>query len=159
MAKARFDVDLWIARDGAARGAAEPADLVKGLRGIAGHEELPPGVKRPAGMLADALLHGEDIRRPLGQTRVAPEERVVATLRELEDYKSAAVNVRRRIAGLRLEATDVEWAVGDGPAARGPGVALAMVMGGRGAALADLEGEGVAVLTERIGKESPARVA
>ena len=51
--------------------------------------------------------------------------------------------------GLRLRATDLDWSAGDGPEVAGPGEALALAMTGRGVALADLSGEGVAVLEAR----------
>ena len=50
-----------------------------------------------------------------------------------------------------MTATDVEWAHGDGPEVRGPGEAIALASLGRQAALPDLEGDGVAHLSELIG--------
>jgi len=57
----------------------------------------------------------------------------------------------RRIRGLRLRATDIDWAHGDGPEVTGPGEALLMAMSGRRAALADLSGPGLATLAKRLG--------
>ena len=57
----------------------------------------------------------------------------------------------RRIRGLRLQATDVDWAHGRGPEVTGPGEALLMAMSGRPAALADLSGPGLGTLAERLG--------
>lgn len=131
MARAKFDVKRVIARDGIRRGRATPAQLIDGVRAVVSRESLLPGVKRPAGMLVDALLHHQDLRRPLGVPRNVPEERLVAVLDELRGYKSSAVNVRRRITGLGLVATDVDWRAGDGPMVSGPAEAIAMVLGGR----------------------------
>jgi hypothetical protein len=51
---------------------------------------------------------------------------------------------RRRLRGLRLTATDVEWTVGDGAEVRGPIRALLLLLTGRtGAALPELIGPGV----------------
>ena len=55
-----------------------------------------------------------------------------------------------RLTGLTLRATDQEWRSGDGPEVAGPSEALAMAMAGRPAALADLDGDGVALLRSRL---------
>ena len=49
-------------------------------------------------------------------------------------------------------ATDVDWTVGDGPVVTGPGEALLMAAAGRAAALADLSGDGLPTLRERVAK-------
>jgi hypothetical protein len=56
---------------------------------------------------------------------------------------------KKRIAGLKLTATDVDWSHGNGPEVNGPGEALVMMMAGRLVALDDLSGEGKAVLVTR----------
>lgn len=60
------------------------------------------------------------------------------------------IGAGRRIRGLRLRATDLEWTHGDGPEVTGPGEALLMAMSGRPAALADLDGPGHATLAARL---------
>jgi hypothetical protein len=50
--------------------------------------------------------------------------------------------VKKKIAGLRLQATDAEWSVGDGQVATGSLEALVMAMAGRRMALDDLSGPG-----------------
>ena len=150
MARCGFNVNRLIARDGIERGRAAPTALVDGLRAVIDSNSLPPGVKRPAGMLADAFLHHQDIRRGLGQPRPMPEDRLVATLEELKGYKSPAIDARGRIKGLRLVATDADWATGDGPDVSGPGEALALLMGGRQALLEEVEGEGREALAARL---------
>jgi len=75
-------------------------------------------------------------------------------LRAVADAESA-MNIgfpaKKRIAGLKLRATDVDWTHGDGPEVTGPAEALIMAMGGRRAALADLSGDGLATLAGRLG--------
>ena len=56
----------------------------------------------------------------------------------------------RRIRGLRLPATDVDWTHGHGPEVMGSGEALLMAMAGRPAALAELSGPGRETLAERL---------
>jgi hypothetical protein len=56
----------------------------------------------------------------------------------------------RRIRGLRLQATDVDWQRGSGPEVKGTGEALLMAMTGRREALKELVGPGLATLAERM---------
>ena len=100
-------------------------------------------------MLGEVVVHSDDIRRPLGLRSEASAEAVVACL---EMYKGASfpVGTKKRIAGLRLVATDVDWSHGSGPEVRGPGLALLAAMTGRSAGLTDLGGDGLATLTERM---------
>jgi hypothetical protein len=59
------------------------------------------------------------------------------------------IGAKRRIAGLRLRATDADWHHGDGPEVSGPMTSLLLAMSGRKAALADLDGEGLATMSAR----------
>jgi hypothetical protein len=59
------------------------------------------------------------------------------------------LGAKKRIAGLRLEATDADWSTGEGPLVRGPLLSLVLAMTGRSVALADLDGPGVAELGRR----------
>ena len=62
----------------------------------------------------------------------------------------AAVGAFGRIRGLRLVATDFDWAAGKGAEVSGPGEALLMAMAGRGVALGELSGPGLPVLARRV---------
>ncbi len=55
-----------------------------------------------------------------------------------------------RTKGLRLEATDLDWASGSGPVVRGSAGDLALAISGRLGALDDLRGDGVDVLRSRV---------
>jgi len=55
----------------------------------------------------------------------------------------------RRIAGLRLRATDSNWVHGDGPEVSGPLISLILAMTGRKGAHPDLSGEGLTTLANR----------
>jgi hypothetical protein len=67
-------------------------------------------------------------------------------------YKGASfpVSAKKRISGLRLIATDMDWTHGSGPEVSGSGLSLLMAMTGRQAALAALGGAGVSVLGGRL---------
>ena len=56
---------------------------------------------------------------------------------------------KKRIAGLKLTATDMDWSHGNGPEVTGPAEALVMMMAGRSVALDDLSGEGKAAFVTR----------
>jgi uncharacterized protein (TIGR03083 family) len=97
--------------------------------------------------LADNMIHQQDIRRTLGIARTIDPERLLVAL----DFARWAPLIRGawRARGVRLVATDVDWARGRGAEVRGPGEALLMVMAGRADALGDLAGPGLATLTAR----------
>jgi uncharacterized protein (TIGR03083 family) len=103
----------------------------------------------------DHAIHHQDMRRPLGRPRQIPEGRLVALLEAVPKVHTPFFSTRGKVKGLRLEATDAEFVCGDGPLVRGPGEAIMLAAAGRGVALADLEGDGVAVLAERTGAALP----
>jgi uncharacterized protein (TIGR03083 family) len=102
----------------------------------------------PKLVLLDRLVHHQDIRRALGHPRQVPAERLRACL-DVTPGLGSVFRAKRRVAGLRLEATDLDWSWGDGSLVRGPGEALLMTMLGRGHALADLDGPGLQVYSDR----------
>lgn len=99
--------------------------------------------------LVDGMIHHQDIRRPLGQPRTIPAQRLDRVLRLMP--KNPRLRARPRIKGLRLRATDLDWTIGTGPEVTGPGEALLMAMAGRPAAVSDLSGPGKPTLAGRLG--------
>lgn len=57
---------------------------------------------------------------------------------------------RKRIAGVKLQATDADWSIGSGPEVSGPMVSLVLAIAGRAGALKDLSGKGLATLRSRM---------
>ena len=104
--------------------------------------------------LVDGMIHHQDIRRPLGLPRTIPPDRLRAAL----EFAKTAPVIRgfwhRR--GLRMVATDVDWATGSGPEVRGPGEAVLLAIAGRSAAVSALSGLGLQVLSPRLDKASAA---
>jgi uncharacterized protein (TIGR03083 family) len=94
------------------------------------------------------MIHHQDIRRPLGVPREVPPDRLVEAL----DFslRAPVLPTRQNVAGVRAVASDVDWQHGDGPEIHGPGEAFLMALAGRAHALDELDGPGVAVLTERV---------
>ena len=99
--------------------------------------------------LTDHLIHQQDIRRPLGLPREIPAERLVAALDALPTI-GGFLQSKKKAAGLRFVASDVDWSYGDGPEVRGPAESLVLVMSGRPAGLDLLEGEGLPEMQRRI---------
>jgi uncharacterized protein (TIGR03083 family) len=144
--KAGFRFDTMVDRDvSATRGTAAP-ELAERLGKTASTTNHPPGPV--AAMLGEAIVHGEDMRRPLGVPRQVPMEAVVKAA-DFYTRSNLIVGAKKRIAGTRLRATDADWAHGSGPELSGPLLSLLLVMTGRRAALADLSGDGTRILAER----------
>ncbi|MCZ7437376.1 maleylpyruvate isomerase family mycothiol-dependent enzyme [Micromonospora sp. WMMC241] len=125
-----------------------PGELAAALRTHAEHRFRPPVVGW-YGQLTDLQVHGQDIRRPLGLPADLDPDRLRISLDFLTGGRAIGFVDRRRVAGLRFEATDLGWSAGDGPAVHGPGEALLLALTGRRVALADLTGDGVARLAAR----------
>lgn len=98
--------------------------------------------------LTDAMVHQQDVRRPLGIPRQIPAERLVPALRFA--YVAPALHGFWHTRGVRLVATDLDWAIGRGPEARGTAEALLMTIAGRRGVVAELSGPGQPILAARI---------
>ena len=144
----RFDFDAQNAyRQAQQLGADHGETLERFRRTVAGTTKPPVPV---AAMLGEVVVHGEDIRRPLGIRRDYP----IATLTYLAEYfhrSNMTVPSKRRAEGLRLSATDGPFSGGaqDGAQVSGTTLALIMAMAGRPAYSAELAGEGAGVLAGR----------
>jgi uncharacterized protein (TIGR03083 family) len=141
-----FSLDKMQAKDIASQLGASPAETLSRYRASIDSQTHPPGPITT--WLGEAVVHAEDIRRPLGIVRSYP----TATTIEVADFYKGSnliIGTKKRIAGLRLRATDCDWTHGDGPEVAGPMAALVVAMAGRKAALADLSGDGVATLSSR----------
>ncbi|QUX27035.1 maleylpyruvate isomerase family mycothiol-dependent enzyme [Nocardiopsis akebiae] len=144
--RCRFDFDAQVAMRLAEQMGDSGADTLARFRGIVDSTTSPP-LPEPA-VLGEVIVHGEDIRRPLGIVSARP----IATLTLVADYyrgSDQVVVARSRIRGLRLQATDGPFASGTGPLVSGSTLALIMAMTGRSAHLDELTGDGVRILRER----------
>lgn len=136
-------------RDLAVAHASRPIqELVAELRQGAASREVP-AVTNYRNILFDVLVHSQDITVPLGVELAIPSRAGMAAA-------STAWNIQwplwtqKKFRGLRFVATDVAWAAGTGPEVRGPIAALLMTLAGRGAALEQLDGEGIGNLSSRV---------
>jgi uncharacterized protein (TIGR03083 family) len=144
MLRQGFNYNRWVAVDGQVRGQQDPVLILKAFGNTAAN---PPG-SRPVNGLMHVLIHGQDICRPLGIRRELPESHLRPVAGFVKDDRFI-FGAKKRIAGLKLTATDIEWSHGDGPEVTGPAEALVMVMAGRVVALDDLSGDGKASLAAR----------
>jgi uncharacterized protein (TIGR03083 family) len=122
------------------------ADIVADIRRYADSRAKPPGFGSEA-PLAEVLVHGQDIRIPLGLDDTSAIESWVAALDFLVMPKARRGFVSRSVQDFHLVASDVDWAHGTGDEVRGPAVALALAMMGRRARWEDLTGPGAPRLT------------
>ena len=100
--------------------------------------------------LGEFMVHGEDIRRALGDRGDHPAEHVAVVGPEYAT-SGKPLGGKVRTAGLSFRATDGDFVWGEGPEIAGPGIDLILAISGRGAALDTCSGPGVATLRERCG--------
>ncbi|WAP51793.1 maleylpyruvate isomerase family mycothiol-dependent enzyme [Arthrobacter sp. ATA002] len=145
---AGFDFDKANAAGITRERAATPEVTLAEFRRVRGAIKTPPAA--PATRLVEAIVHGEDIRRPLGLTRSYPDEPVVAALRYQLKTGTSMGGGKERAAGFQLQASDSEFQHGAGPAVRGSALALLMAVSGRPADKADFTGPGAAAFIQRL---------
>ncbi|OKK10317.1 maleylpyruvate isomerase family mycothiol-dependent enzyme [Streptomyces sp. CB02400] len=146
--RCRFDFDKQVAVRLAEQLGATPGETLGRFRRVVPSTTKPllPAIA----MLGETVVHGEDIRRPLGIRRDHPID-VVTETAEYYQGTDLVVVAKGRIGGLRLVADDGPFATGSGPLVSGPTLALIMAMTGRAAYCDDLEGDGVELLRSRCG--------
>ena len=112
----------------------QPRGLTAGLGGMIG--------------LVDGTIHHQDIRRALNKPRSIPDDRLHRVAASVPS--NPRLGARKRVRGLRLRATDIEWVHGRGPEVTGTAEALMMAISGRAHALPDLAGPGLPTLATRV---------
>ncbi len=108
---------------------------------MASRTSTPPGSKDTR--LVEEVVHGEDIRRPLGLVRAYPSEAVIRALRLQTRTPASFGGAKETVARVRLIATDADLTIGDGPDVRGPSLSLLLAVSGRQVAVAELDGPGL----------------
>ncbi|GAB3821294.1 maleylpyruvate isomerase family mycothiol-dependent enzyme [Kribbella italica] len=146
-ARGSFDrMELLFATERAAR--FSPAELVTQLRETAtsAHRTLGAGIVDP---LLDALVHGQDVARPLGRPRPMPAEAAVIALEHV--LSSKFYGAPKRLRDVRLIATDHPWSSGTGShELRGPLADLILTATGRPAGLLNLTGPALPKVTAAL---------
>lgn len=149
-----FDTNRMIAQSAVRWSTRGSGTILQQLRDNARTGARPIGMP-PVAALADAVVHGLDVRRPLGMLAQLPVE----ALAPLADFSlrtpwpmNAVVggSARQRLVGLRLVATDTDWSHGAGPEVRGSAEAILLALYGRAPRSEELTGPGAADLLARF---------
>jgi len=144
LARAGFDFHRQNARGVRRHRGASPQETLERLARAASRRSTPPAPLDSR--LVEEVVHGEDIRRPLGLTRAYPPEAVARALHLQARTPAAFGGAKELVARVRLTAADTDVSLGQGPDVSGPALSLLLAVSGRRAALGDLEGPGVAAL-------------
>jgi uncharacterized protein (TIGR03083 family) len=127
-----------------------PADLL---------DDFAHLVDRPRGMgryfprsllLGDHVTHELDILLALDREPAIPADALKAVLNTQVTLPNPFVPAYFNGRGVRLIATDADWAHGSGPAVAGRAADLVSALGDRTMALPRLSGDGVTVLSSRV---------
>ncbi|RKS09639.1 uncharacterized protein (TIGR03083 family) [Nocardiopsis sp. Huas11] len=138
--RARLDFDRLNERGVARERGDGPADTLARMRAVVSRTSTPPAPLNTR--IVEEVVHGEDVRRPLGIGRAYPAEALVRALGVQIRTPVAYGGGKERAAGLRLEASDGEVALGEGPVVTGSTVDLLLALSGRRSVLEALRGPG-----------------
>lgn len=130
MIRARGDFNRFVFQDARRAGAQYSGEeIVAQYRRFAGSRRHPVGTA-PADPLLDVLVHTQDIVVPLGLSHEMPPEAAVVAADRIWS-KSFPFKARKRLAGVRLVASDIDWSAGQGSEIRGPIAELLLLLSGR----------------------------
>lgn len=143
MIRARGDFNRFVFEDARRLGARYSGEEIVAQYGeFAGSRRHPPGTT-PADPLLDVLIHTQDIAVPLGIERRMPVEAARAAADRIWT-KSFPFKAQKKLSGLKLVASDIDWTVGEGKEIHGSMEALLLLVSGR--KTSKLTGAGVSKL-------------
>jgi uncharacterized protein (TIGR03083 family) len=126
---------------------ASPSEAVANFKAQLDRTTGPPGPIDA--MVGEIVIHSQDIRRPLGIAHTFQPE-ALTLVGNFVTKGNLLLGGKRRATGLKLTATDVDWTHGEGPEVTGPLATIILALTGRRAGLAELSGDGLAILTARV---------
>ena len=130
--KAGFRFDTMIRRLGTQDHRSQ-TEIAAALRAMAGSRKRVPGTSVQQPMI-ELLVHGQDITVPLGIDRAMPVDAALEAAKKLSGM-TFPLNGQRRLAGVRLVATDADFAAGEGAGegaeVRVPIREIVMILAGR----------------------------
>lgn len=141
-----FSFDKFVANDLRRFNEGSDADVLARFERTLDSENVPPGPKYVP--LGEYVVHGEDIRRAVGIRRTIGEAQLLP-LADAYVTTGAPIGGKKRVAGLKLRATDADWQHGDGSEVAGPIFELIRATTGRSGALDACERDGVATMLSR----------
>ena len=142
MVKGGFNPDKAWKANAAKYGAQPIAGIVTKLRK---HAAKPSAMKSfpPELTTTDMAVHAQDVRRALAVPATPSDEVLLEALTFCTTHKKEKMQVPTdHIAGLRLEATDLDWSWGEGKVVSGPAEAILMGINRRDTR-SELTGDGV----------------
>ncbi|OBI54319.1 hypothetical protein A5667_25635 [Mycolicibacterium fortuitum] len=131
------------------RAQASAAQIAETLRRRAGHRLSPP-ITGPLSGLTDVLVHGADMRIPLGIPHRPDPQHVARVIDFLTSRTQLGFFPHRRLRGIQLRDEDTGGTWGEGQVLSGPGAAVMLAVCGRTVAFDRLSGPGLAVLQARL---------
>jgi uncharacterized protein (TIGR03083 family) len=143
-----FRFNALMERDLNDRAELSPAQIADRLRQRTTTTNHPPAPV--LAMLGEIVVHGEDLRRPLGLDSWAAEDDAHNACLDMYVKATFPVGGKKRIEGLRLVTTDTGWSYGTGPQVCGPAISLMLAMTGRAAGATDLAGDGAQTMRSRL---------
>lgn len=127
--KARGSVNRMI-HDTAVRQADRPTgEFSAALRAMGGSRKTAPGIS-DVEPLIDALVHGQDITRPLGRRWTMPVEAAAVAATRVWTMPRP-LNPWRRPANIEFVATDCSWSIGQGRRIEAPIAEILLMLTGR----------------------------
>src|SRR5581483_6423351 len=111
LGRAGFSFDRFVEGDLEKYAQGSPAETLARFEAIIDSDRTPPAPDSKYIALGEVMVHGEDIRHALGSPGEHPAEHLI-TLAEFYKDTGPPLRGRKRAAGLRLEATDVDWSAG-----------------------------------------------
>ncbi|PPF51749.1 hypothetical protein C5B94_13905 [Clavibacter michiganensis] len=148
MVAARLDFDRDNAAGIARERRADPAETLAAFARVITMTRTPPAPA--ATRLVEAVVHGEDVRRPLGLVRQYPDEAVLPALRHQLRTSIAIGGGRQLAAGFRVVALDADLVSGAGPELRGTALALLLAVSGRPVGPDELSGPAASAFRQRL---------
>ncbi len=144
MLRARFNFDR-LNEDGIARErAADPLDTLGAFRAVRDRTTSAPAPL--ATRLVEIIVHGEDIRRPLGIKHDYPVDAAATALRYQLGTSVKMGGGKERAEGLHLVATDSDVDTGEGQDVHGTTLALLLAVSGRPVSAQEVTGAGASKL-------------
>ena len=154
MARHRFSMNRMIAGSAVSWSARGHDAILEQQRANAEAGARPMGMPEVAA-LADAVVHGIDVRHPLGLSHPVP----AGAFAPVADFALATPwplttviggSTRRRVAGVRLLVADADWQHGDGPLVELSADAALRLAYGRPVSPGELSGPGAPLLLSRL---------
>lgn len=118
LARAGFDFDRQNERGLRRARGASPRETLQRMREVAHRTSTPPVPLDTR--IVEEIVHGEDIRRPLGMVRSYPPEAVLQAFHHQARTPAAFGGAKELITRVQLAATDADVAIGGRASGRGP---------------------------------------